>query len=495
MQINTTPLPLRTRFGYGAAEMGIFAVEMMVRLHLLKFYTDVAGLSAELAGLAIAVAMFWDAFTDPVMGIFSDRTTWKSGKRRPYLLIGSIVMALAFLAIFRPPMLDAESGRFAFLLISYIALNTAMTVLAVPHSALGGELSFDSDVRTSVFAFRLFFGNMGLLAGTILPIVFLDTIAPVSATDGDQPGVRNPELATQAYMYAAMIVSALIVLTGWISFFATRGRDKPAEKKPPLRGKAILHEITKLFKVLKNKIFVVLLAAYFIAYVGVSINSTLALYYYEYRLRLDSDAVGLILVVFIVVWSISLAFWTWLSKKAGKKYPGFAGVFLLGLATCVTYPFFPPGEVFYPLMMSVAGGFLVGAIVLQDSLVADIVDYDELKTGEHREGLYFGFWKMAIKASRGVSMAFTGGLLAWIGFQPNQQQAPEVSDRIAYLFGPGVGSFFVLGSLVFLFLPYSRQIHERVQNLLVRKRELRNRLQDSKTSDKNSDAVAAGGKS
>merc|ERR1712178_609623 len=111
----------------------------------------------------------------------------------------------------------------------------------------------------------------------------------------------------------------------------------------------------------------------------------------------------------------------------------------------ITYPFFPPGEVKYPLFMSVLGGFLVGAIVLLDSLVADIVDYDELKSGEHREGLYFGFWKMAIKASRGVSMAFTGTLLAAIGFQANQVQAPEVSERIAYLFGPGVGSFFLLG--------------------------------------------------
>ncbi len=458
--------------------MGIFAVEMMVRLHLMKFYTDVAGLSAELAGLAIAIAMFWDAFTDPVMGILSDRTTRPSGKRRPYLLLGSFVMALAFLATFRPPMMDAEAARFGFLLISYIVLNTAMTVLAVPHSALGGELSFDSNIRTSVFAFRLFFGNMGLLAGTILPILFLDSIAPAGSS-GANPGIRDAEAATTAYFYGAAVIAGIILLTGWISYFSTAGRDKPAEKRPPLRGQMIVKEISRLFKVLRNRVFVVLLASYFIAYVGVSINSTLALYYYEYRLRLNSEAVGLILVVFIIVWSASLAFWTWLSRRAGKKYPGFAGVFLLGLATCITYPFFPPGEVMYPLFMSVLGGFLVGAIVLLDSLVADIVDYDELKSGEHREGLYFGFWKMAIKASRGVSMAFTGTLLAAIGFQANQVQAPEVSDRIAFMFGPGVGAFFLLGAIIFLFLPYSRSIHERVQQLLVRKRGLRKKLHSS----------------
>lgn len=473
--------------------MGIFAVEMMVRLHLLKFYTDVVGLGPGLAATAIALAMFWDAFTDPVMGIISDRTSRPSGKRRPYLLLGSFVMALAFLAVFRPPMLDLEWVRFGFLLISYIALNTAMTVIAVPHTALGGELSFDSNIRTSVFAYRLLFGNLGLLAGTILPTVFLDAIAPVSGT-GAGASVRDPALATTAYFYAAISVAAIILFTGWVSYASTAGRDRPAEKRAAFRWKDAWQEIRGLFQVLRNRIFVVLLAAYFIAYVGVSINSSLALYYYEYRLQLDSQAVGIILVVFILVWSASLAFWTWLSGRVGKKYPGFAGVFLLGLATCFTYPFFPPGDISYPLIMSVLGGFLVGAIVLLDSLVADIVDYDELKSGQHREGLYFGFWKMAIKASRGLSMALTGSLLAAIGFQANQQQAPEVSDRIAYLFGPGVGVFFILGAVIFLFLPFSREIHQRVQKLLIRKRALRNRLHSTSNEAPSTMAGAGGSK-
>lgn len=489
---NTDHLPIRVRFGYGAAEMGIFAVEMMVRLHLLKFYTDVVGLNAGLASTAIAIAMFWDAFTDPVMGILSDRTSRPSGKRRPYLIIGSFALALAFLAVFRPPVLDLEIFRFLFLLVSYIVLNTAMTVLAVPHTALGGELSFDSNVRTSVFAFRLLFGNLGLLAGTILPTVFLDMIAPIAATGTEGEGVRDPEAATTAYFYAAAIVAGIILFTGWVSYMSTAGRDKPAAKHPPLRKDQILHEVTRLFTVLKNRVFVILLASYFIAYVGVSINSTLALYYYEYRLLLDAREVGYILVLFIVVWSLSLAFWTYFSRKAGKKYPGFAGVFLLGVATCVTYPFFPPGELSYPMIMSVLGGFLVGAIVLLDSLVADIVDYDELKSGEHREGLYYGFWKMAIKASRGISMALTGTLLAVIGFQANQPQTEAVSERIAWFFGPGVGMFFILGAVIFLFLPFDQKIHHRVQELLVRKRKLRNGLPSS--SDVPESMQSTGGK-
>ncbi|MCB1304128.1 MAG: MFS transporter [Leptospiraceae bacterium] len=489
MSASNTHLPLRTRFGYGTAEMGLFAVEMMVRLHLMKFYTDVAGLSAGMAGLAIALAMFWDAFTDPVMGILSDRTRHAWGKRRPYILLGAIVMALGFLLTFRPPTLDSESAKFLFLLISYIVLNTAMTILAVPHSALGGELSFDSNVRTSVFAFRLFFGNLGLLAGTILPVVFLEIASP-----NTRAAMMDAEEATSAYFFAAVCVSGIVLVTGLVSFFATRGMDRPAQWRPPLRGQELVREVTSLFQVLRNRVFVFLLVPYFIAYVGVSINSTLALYYYEYRLKLPDDSVGLILVVFILVWSISLAFWTLLSRKAGKKYPGFAGVFLLGLATCIAYPLFPPGQLLYPMIMAVVGGFLVGAIVLLDSLVADIVDYDELKTGQHREGLYFGFWKMAIKASRGVSMAVTGLLLSWIGFIPNQPQSDLVSERIALLFGPGVGLFFLLAALLFLFLPFSRSIHERVQALLVRKRVLRNRLPDgSGGGTHQTAAMAAGG--
>lgn len=456
MTADTENLPIKVKAGYGIGETGVFIVEMLVRLHLLKFYTDVVGLRAEIAGLAAALAIIWDGVTDPLMGMISDRTKTRFGKRRPYILVGGFLLALSVLALLNPPETNEEWALFTYLLVTYILLNTAMTVLAVPHSALAGELTFDRHIRIELFAYRLFSGNIGLILGAGLPGFFLSRYAKEN----------------DAYFAAGIAIAIVIICSTILTFIATAGRDKSSDD-----SSSDTVSLTTIFQstrnLLTNKVFLPLLGAYAVAYIGVSINSAIALYYYEYRLKLEQASTDLILVVFIIVWSLSLVGWILISRKYGKKWPGFAGVFLLGVATCVTYPFFPEKEWIYPMIMAVGGGLLVGSIVLLDSLVADIVDYDELKSGKHREGLFFGFWKLAIKVSRAVSLGLSGLLLSVIGFVPNQEQTQEVSDRLGLLFGPGVGSFFLIGSLIFLFMPMTDDIHERVQSLLKKKRKLR----------------------
>ena len=169
MKINPGKLPVRVKIGYGTAELGTTAVEVMMRLYLLVFYTDVVGLQPHLAGCAVALAIVWDAITDPVFGIVSDRTTSLSGKRQPYILAGGILLPIAVLLIYNPPQLAGQSGKFLFLLLSYILLNTAMTILSIPHVALGGELSQNRHERTELFGWRFLFGNCGaLLAAGLL---------------------------------------------------------------------------------------------------------------------------------------------------------------------------------------------------------------------------------------------------------------------------------------------------------------------------------------
>ncbi|MFM1919929.1 MAG: hypothetical protein RLZZ303_1563, partial [Candidatus Hydrogenedentota bacterium] len=117
------------------------------------------------------------------------------------------------------------------------------------------------------------------------------------------------------------------------------------------------------------------------------------------------------------------------------------------------------------------GGFLVSSIILFDSLVADIADYDELRSGQHREGLYFGCWTLATKIARAIGLATTGQMLSMIGYQAGAtEQPPEVAWRLSMLFGPVVGGFFIVASLVFLFMPLTDEKHRQVQRLLRQKR-------------------------
>jgi GPH family glycoside/pentoside/hexuronide:cation symporter len=429
-----------TRIGYGAAEMGHFASELVVRLYLLKFYTDIAGLSPSLAGLAIALSITYDAISDPIMGYLSDHTSWSIGRRRPFILAGSLFLAVALVILFHPSPAQSQTVLFFYLLFSYISLNTALTVTAVPHAALAAELTDSPAERTVLFGFRLFWGNIGLLAGTLLPGYFL-----------------SKDNAIEAYRNASLTLALLVAAGGLITFLTTSERHSGQKRRAGA--------VSEFTSVLTNPLFRPLLLSFMTAYAGVAINSALALFYYEDRLRFKPDQINLVLGLFLIVWTLSIPLWVYLSKRYGKRRPAFYGILLLGLMTTFTYPFFPAGVLWPPVIAAVAGGIFVGSIILFDSIITDIADYDEWKTGVQKEGLFFGFAKMGVKLSRALALLLTGFLLEAIG-------SGEARNIVAlgWLFGPGVGVFFLAGSAIFLLYPMTDKQAHAVQKRLKRRR-------------------------
>ena len=455
----TPPLSRRVKIGYGAADLGLAAVESMVQIYLFKFYNVVVGLPALYTGLALALAILWDAVSDPLMGGLSDRSRWSGGRRRPYLLPGAGLLAVALIWIFNPPPLDGDAARFAFLLVSFVLLNTAMTVVGVPHAALGSELSFDRHQRTQLFACKRLFGTVGVLAGLLLPGLLM---APM-----EDPA----EAAARARGLASWWLAGPIVLGAWVTLRATRGRDRSAD-----HAGGPLH-LRRLFAdqrgALANPYFRVLLLAFLVAAVARTFNASIALYYYEYRLALtEQETITWILLPFFLSFIASLPAWIRAARRWGKKEAGVIGVCGLGASTAVAYPLFPVGELAGPLVYAVAGGGLAGAVVLLDALAADTIDYDKLRTGLDREGLYFGVWRMGTKLARALGLGLNGVCLWLIGFPAGgAAQAPEIGWRLALLFGPVVGILFVAAGLVLRRMPLTEERHRRIQALLRRRRQ------------------------
>ncbi|MBL0953722.1 MAG: MFS transporter [Leptospira sp.] len=454
--MNHSKLKLPIKMGYGFAETGITAVQLFTQIYLLKYYTEIVGLNSSLAGIALSISVIWDAISDPLMGRISDHTTTRFGRRRPYIFIGGILLSISVLLLFSPPSLSSQMGKFAYLLSVYLLVNTAMTVISVPHIALGGELSFERNERTSVFGWRLFFSNIGMLIGMIVPAAILQSL-------GDESAKEN---IITSRTVAGEIVSLVILVSSIITFLVTKGKDTIQSDKTKQ-----LPFFQSFGSVLRNKMFLILLFAFIIATIGRTFNSAIALYYYEYRLGLkESQVVINILLPFFLVLMLSIGFWVWISKRIGKKIPAFLGVFGLGLLTVIVYPLFPYGELRPPLIAAFFGGIFAGSILIMDSILTDVVDYDEYKTGEKREGLYFGIWKMGVKFSQAFGIALTGFLLDFIGFQNGlTEQSAEVGFRLAMIFGPGVGFFFILGSIVFLFFPLTDAKHIQVQRILTKR--------------------------
>jgi Na+/melibiose symporter-like transporter len=455
------PLRRRDQLGYGAIDLGIAAVESLVQLYLLKFYHDVMGLPSTWVGIAMAIAILWDAVSDPVMGGISDRTRHAQGRRRPYFLPGALLMALSFALIFNPPSLGSGAFSFAYLLVTFILLNTAMTILSVPHAALGCEMSFDRHERSALFGFKRLFAALGALLGLVLPALLLNYW---NAGEGADWVARSRSVTS-------WLLGPVIMVTAWVSYRVTKGLDRPHIEGEQLR----LNQVWPLFAeqrfALRNPLFLVLAIAFVVAAIGRTLNASIALYYYEYYLQLsERAAVGAILLPFFVCFIASVPIWVWLGRRWGKKKAAVGGVLALGVSTAVVYPLFTPGQLFWPVVYSLVGGALAGAIVLLDSLVADSIDYDRLRSRREREGLYFGVWKMSTKISRALGLALAGLLLDLIGFDEEMATvAPETSEYLALVFGPVVGLCFIAAGCLLWCMPLDDTLHERIQSLLRRR--------------------------
>ncbi len=426
--------------GYGAAEVGLNAVETALRLYLLIYYTDVVGLRPGLAGLAAAIALVFDAITDPLMGAVSDRRRDAPGGRHVFVLLGAVLLATGVVSLFDPPPVAAQGAKFAWLLGSYCFLNLGLTVIAVPYLAMASELTGDPHERSVLFAWRMGCANCGALIAAALP--------------GLVGGVG-------AMAVAGRVIAAVVVAGGAITWFATRNARRievPASRDRPLRD---------LLSPFANPSFRPLGIAYVVATIGIGVNAAVALYYYEYRLGLDTSQVQAILVVFMAAFTLSIVAWVRIARRFGKLGPLVTGAIVLGASTTVLYLALPRGAFVVPLVVGGIGiGSFVGCIALIYSLLTDVVDHDRVRTGAHRAGIYFGLWRFLSKVARAAAVAGTGVVLEWAGFEPGVVQTPMVERTLVWLFGPGVGVFFLVAGLVLLRYRFTRAKQEQVQRLL-----------------------------
>lgn len=448
----------RVQVGYAMADVGLNGIELAIRLYLLIFYTDHVGLSASWAGVALAIGLLWDAVTDPVMGAVSDRYAATLG-RRVFVWTGGLLSAASFVLLFAPGLagpvlaLDTQFAKFAWLTFSFCLLNTGMTIVNIPHVAMATEMTELPHERSVLFGWRFACMNVGAIVSAGAPQLFL--------RGGDH---RTVEVMTPF----SLVLAGVMVLSSLTTFAATRNVRFRVE---PPSDHSFLRQLAEAFG---NRAFLPLLLASVLATVGIGANSAAALYYYRYRLLLpDSEAHELIAIA-LVVFTLSILMWVSLGRRFGKSRPVAWGSLLLGLGTTFVYPFLP-AEDFASVMLasSVGLGSLLGCIVLIDSLVTDVIDFDTVRSRARRPGVYFGVWRFAAKLARGAAIAIAGALLDVVGFVPNQQQGESVRTAIALLFGPGVGVWFVAAAVVMWRYRFGDRKQQQVARILARREAAR----------------------
>ena len=436
-------VPWRIRLAYGAPAFALAVVGIPIYVFIPKFYTDVVGVPVAVVGAVLLAVRLFDAVTDPLVGMMSDRTRTRFGRRRPYVAAGGVLVAMAVAFLFIPPMHPGANttlwfGAWMFLLFLF------WTIVTVPYESLGPEITFDYRQRTTVFAVRdglLIAGTVAAAAAPTIVAALLDA----AGMDSSQPSV----FSGMAAVYAPLLILTCLGCTLIV-------------KEPPPAALATGQASGIDFRaVLSNRPFIVLLMAYTVSAVGSNLPATLILFYVENVLQ--SQRADLFLILYFVTGILALPGWTRAASRFDRKTVwlvsmavntgAFSGVFFLGAGD----------ELLYGVLVCLSGLGFGASLALPSAIQADVIDYDEWQTGRRREGLYIGIWSVAKKAAAAAGLG--GGLwaLGIAGYVPGAQQSDTVlmTLRVAYALVPSVCSFLAI--LIALAYPLDRKSHEDIR--------------------------------
>ena len=428
----TPTLTLRTKVGYGLGGMCESIKQFAFGYFLLFYYTSVLGLSGTLVGIAIALGLVWDACVDPWIGFLSDRSSSPYGRRHRFMFTGAAAMGVGFFLVFAPPSGLPAPALFLWLVATNLFVRTAQSVFTVPYLALGAELTAEYHARTSVVAFRAVSAMAGTLGAALVSMLVFS-----QATAGADGRFHRAGYTTMAAVFA-----------GWIAF---AGLGAAVGTLSERRRLASYHRVSApigfargLQLALANRNFVVLALSSALFFFGTVINAVFAIHYLTYYARIATpSAVSVFQLVFYVGALLGVGLWLRAAKTFDKHRLYIAGALATSAVLALGYLALGDGRPlgvgwFTPLL---AGGALGGACasalwIVPPSMLADVVDEDELETGRRREGLFFGVASCCQQVAASLAVAASGVLLdRFAGLVPGQQaQSVQTVERLGILF-------------------------------------------------------------
>ncbi len=434
-------LTLGTKLAFGAPTFAGAAMAIPLAIHLTIFYSDVILVPLGVIALAKSLGRAFDALTDPLMGWVTDRTRSRWGRRRPWLVVGAPGAALAFLAMFAPPEALGPAAAGVWLGAMYIVYSIFQTLYQIPLYGLGAELTLDYRERNSLFGWEQAFSVAGTLLASAVPGLLAAQLGP-----------------RRGYALFAAIFGGLLALLMWNLAWRVREREEFAARAPnPL--------VPGVRRVLRNRVFRLLLAVYLMGALTGAIPGTLMPYFVTYVLRPEGDPqrwISLFLLLYFGTGFLCLPLWVWLANRVGKK-TAWLFSFLSGGTGSLALFFVPQGDVgSFAGILIWAGSSFGARLFLGPAIQADVIDYDELITGKRREAQYGGLWSILTKFAVIPSLTIPLAVLAALGYEPNVEQSDDVKLAIRSIFALAPAASAVVAFSIACLFPITQDVHARI---------------------------------
>ncbi len=414
-------------------------------MYLLKFATDVLLIAPGLFATFFMISKGVDAISDPVAGYASDRTRLASGRRRPWILAAVIPMCVTFWGVWSPPASVGPELLGWWLGFAVVLYYLAYTVAVVPHLALGAELSIDHHERTRIFGARALLEFVGMGAAVA---------AMASLQTSDEPGAT-----AQAIAACFSLATVVLLATGALR---TRERLEYQAHAMPPPGQA-------LKDVVRNPHARIVIGVLAIDSLSFSMMGVLFPFLAAYVMT--GDAVSSSYIALAIAAAVVL-FPTWflLARRFGKRaawltalcmrIAGFAAILLAG----------PQTTWLSGVALFLVGGSLACTFIIPPSIKSDVIDYDELMTGDRKEGSYFAAWNLLQKLAAGAAIGIAGLALQAVGYEANAVQDPTTITAMLFLFAGVPLLLHLIAVALLLRLRLDAAEHERIRSALTRRR-------------------------
>lgn len=424
-------LGLKEKISYGSGDFGNGFMFDVGQSYLLKFYTDVLGIPSAIGGSVFLISKIFDAFADTTVGTIVDsrKNIGKRGKFRPFILFGTVPLAIATILSFLAPKISM-GGKIAFAYATYMIFGLAYSFVNIPYGSLAASMTQDPVERTQLASYRQ--------AGSALALLITGVVVvPITLKFSDQ---------RLGYPMAMGIMSVIGIVFHLICYKNTKEHiivNNPDKKKEPL---------SKMFKsLLSNRPLMVLNLMSLLTISAYNVKIAMMVYYCQYYLG-NAKLTATLNFVSIGCSLIGVAIMPAVVKRIGKKNTYLAGLFIWIIGDFINY-MLPVNLSTFMIFSSVAWfgtAFMNG---LNWAFISDAIEYGEWKTGERTEGIIYSTYSFFRKVAQALAGFIPGVVLSLVGYVPNAHQSAKTLAGIKQLIFlyPAIGIGITIFAFLFLY--------------------------------------------